>query len=451
MQVNITDFGAAPESLNNAPAIQKAIDAVRTQGGTVVIPRGTFVSGTLWLYSGITLHLDQGAVLKGSTQMGDYPTTGLNHNELGPVKGLLIADHADDLVIEGDGQIDFSGPSFFDFKHANNPQFEKQVDSLPGNLNDEFAVKIMERPTTMVFLWHCTHLTIRDVHFKDAASWDLVLTDCDDVKIEHISISSTQRLPNDDGIHLGSCHNVIIHGCNIVTGDDCIAITGIADWLGESHDIVIDSCLLSSVSAAVRIGYWRSQVRNVQITNCRIHESGRGILIHANNSGYVKDVMISNISYTAKPRAGAWWGRGEAVFILAVPYDIADQMDKPRTHHDVTPNIQGITIHDLHAVAPTGIVMVGENHNITDVHVHHVDLTIIDNRAEAVLGTHLDLSPVQRHIPSPQDTAYWLYAENVDGAVIEDVTLHNALHAPETELQLRTINDKHFAVAFEEV
>lgn len=69
---NIIDFGAKTDTMVvNTKAIQKAIDAC-TAGGTVYIPKGTFVSGALFLKSNMTLHVAEGAVLKGSIDTADY-------------------------------------------------------------------------------------------------------------------------------------------------------------------------------------------------------------------------------------------------------------------------------------------------------------------------------------------------------------------------------------------
>src|SRR4051794_24176330 len=55
-------------------AIQKGIDACAAAGGgTVVLANGRFLSGTLFIKSGVTLRIDEGATLLGSTSPDDYP------------------------------------------------------------------------------------------------------------------------------------------------------------------------------------------------------------------------------------------------------------------------------------------------------------------------------------------------------------------------------------------
>ena len=66
MQYMITDYGAESggKTLCTA-AVQAAIDACAADGGgTVVVPAGMFLIGTVWLKSHVELHLQHGAVLK---------------------------------------------------------------------------------------------------------------------------------------------------------------------------------------------------------------------------------------------------------------------------------------------------------------------------------------------------------------------------------------------------
>ena len=74
MDVNILDFGAISDAVTvNTTAIQNAIDKCsQSGGGRVIIPSGTFISGTIRLKSNVELYLERGSVLKASTDMNDY-------------------------------------------------------------------------------------------------------------------------------------------------------------------------------------------------------------------------------------------------------------------------------------------------------------------------------------------------------------------------------------------
>lgn len=72
---DITDFGASGDGATlNTSAIQAAVDAcAENGGGTVHVPAGVFVSGSIFLKSNIEFHLSPGAVLRGSADLADYP------------------------------------------------------------------------------------------------------------------------------------------------------------------------------------------------------------------------------------------------------------------------------------------------------------------------------------------------------------------------------------------
>ena len=116
--VDITTHGALGDGKTlNTKAIQAAVDQCAAQGGgTVVVPPGTFLSGTVELKSNITVSLSPGAILRGSGNIDDYPPIPFRHNELGQVRSLLWAIGQTDLRITGSGVIDLNDPAFIDFK-----------------------------------------------------------------------------------------------------------------------------------------------------------------------------------------------------------------------------------------------------------------------------------------------------------------------------------------------
>ncbi|MBC8125993.1 MAG: hypothetical protein H8M99_02440, partial [Gloeobacteraceae cyanobacterium ES-bin-144] len=79
---NITTFGARPDGTTlNTVAIQKAVDAAAENGGTVRVPAGTFLTGTIFLKSRVTFDLGAGAILLGSPAIKDYTPVSWGHHE----------------------------------------------------------------------------------------------------------------------------------------------------------------------------------------------------------------------------------------------------------------------------------------------------------------------------------------------------------------------------------
>src|SRR5690349_10133780 len=115
MKALITDFGTVGDGQRvNTKEIQAAVDDCFDEGGgTVVVPAGVFVTGTIELKSHITLHLEQGAVLKGSSDMSDYAPRSFGSYKETP--SLLVAVGQSDIRITGEGEIDQNDAPFMDW------------------------------------------------------------------------------------------------------------------------------------------------------------------------------------------------------------------------------------------------------------------------------------------------------------------------------------------------
>ena len=130
--LNIRDFGAVADGKTvNTKAIQAAVDRAGETGETVLVPGGVFITGTIHL-NGASLHLEPGAVLKGSTNIDDYPAQDFIHNEMGVLRALLINRDHDNVTIDGSGTIDLSGTSFYDTSVMNVPSSRKPNAHTPS-------------------------------------------------------------------------------------------------------------------------------------------------------------------------------------------------------------------------------------------------------------------------------------------------------------------------------
>lgn len=282
----------------------------------------------------------------------------------------------------------------------------------------------------------------------DAACWNVVLNSCKVVKVTGVVIRGNKRLPNDDGIHLCSCKNVIVTGCDIFSGDDCIAITGINDWKEETRNIIVSDCLLSSASAAFRIGYWRSKVSNVKTNNCLIYDTGRGICFNACNSGFVRNITINNLTITNQAKAGKWWGRGEALYFNGISYDLRSQKDHEYDLQDVFPIISDIKIEGLQINSNYPYIFVGENQNIQDVSINSAQVTVENSDNRDIFGHEIDLRPNTKKISVPEDSSYWLYAEQVKNISLSNITVKNNLEGKVKHIEQKVKDSEGVALSF---
>ncbi|CAN5703898.1 glycosyl hydrolase family 28 protein [soil metagenome] len=268
---NIADHGAIGDGKTlNTKSIQATIDICAKKGGTVVIPKGQFLSGSIFLKPGVNLEIQEGGILKGSTDIKDYPksmTRIEGHFEPWPA-ALLNGDKVDHLRITGPGTLDGSGEPFWkDFYHR------RDVDNKTTNLN-------VERPR-LTFIQNSTDVIISGVHYKNSGFWNLHLYRCSFVTIEHCSFIApggakpNDHAPSSDGIDVDCGQDITISKCFFSVGDDCIALKGTkGPFALQDKDsppverIHILDCIFEEGGGIVTCGSEATIVRDVNVERC---------------------------------------------------------------------------------------------------------------------------------------------------------------------------------------
>ncbi|MBN2088307.1 hypothetical protein JW964_01780, partial [candidate division KSB1 bacterium] len=291
----VTDFGAIPDNQTvNTALIQQAIDSCAANGGgTVDVPSGTFITGTIELKSNVNLYLESGAELKGSPDLADYRAyqrDGFDATHY----GIIYAHRAQNVSITGQGAINGNEELFFDWQQAKKiewggTQFTRQKEqyrAVASGIGDG-PVAPKARPRQMVIFSECVNVLVRDVQLIKSPFWTLHFADCDGVIASGLKIWASLETPNSDGLDITSCNNVMVSDCDIRTGDDAIAITGYAyhfelpgyhNLRHPADNITITNCNLQSRSSGIRIGFMdQNTIRNIHITNINITNSNRGI------------------------------------------------------------------------------------------------------------------------------------------------------------------------------
>jgi hypothetical protein len=265
----ITDYGAMADGTTlNTAFIQKAIDAATAAGGGVLeIPKGTFLSGSIFLKPGVELYLDEGAVLLGSQNIEDYveQTTRIEgHFQVWRV-ALVNATNMDRVRIGGAGQLNGNGaPYWAAFRAARGA----------ANLD-------VPRPR-LVFIDRCQNVRVENISLQDSGFWNLHLYHCSDVHIVGLSINAPAGSPSTDGIDVDSCQNLTIQKCEISNNDDDIAIKGSkgphADLDTDSppdDNILIEDCTIGNGNGLLTLGSEATVVRNVLVRNCTINGNAK--------------------------------------------------------------------------------------------------------------------------------------------------------------------------------
>ena len=221
-RLDVLEHGAVGDGKTlNTKSIQAAIDeCARLGGGTVVVPKGIFLSGALFLKPWVNLELRDGAVLRGSTNIEDYPKTVTRiEGHLEPWRAALInGDKVDHLRITGPGTLDGSGAPFWREFYR-----RRKADPKTTNLN-------VERPR-LALIQNSKDVQILGVNFKDSGFWNLHLYRCQEVLVGNCSFRALHgpvpdHAPSSDGIDVDSSQDVTVSNCFFSVGDDCIALKG---------------------------------------------------------------------------------------------------------------------------------------------------------------------------------------------------------------------------------
>ena len=300
----ITDFGAKGDGVSlDTTAIQQAIDTCsKSGGGRVVVPAGTWKTGTIWFRDHVELHLRQGARLLGSENLADYNKDDAyeqNYWEL--VEGwcgkhLVLAIEVEDIALTGEGTIDGNGRAFFDPKPPDRPN---SVCWRQGGANSR---KGIYRPGTTITVIECKDVRIRDVKLVDMTSWSCSIQGCDNVQVRGVRIKNPAWHLNTDGISIdASCH-VEISDCDIDTGDDCFAIrcqnNHIKQKTKACEYVTIANCNCRGNACGIRVGVGSGgAVRHLLVSNVNFHQVGRGLAVQANYWDYEKGVDLEDIRF----------------------------------------------------------------------------------------------------------------------------------------------------------
>ncbi len=417
--ISILDFGAVGDGkFMNTQAFARAIEAAKQTSQAIVVPTGVFLTVTINL-RGVSVHLEQGAVIKGSTDLQDYPEQDYYHNEMGYLRALIINRDADHVSITGQGTIDLSGRAFYDTSVMNVPPTKVP---MTKSQVAECTYPIGKRPGQCIFFHNSKNITVSGITIIDAPCWTLSFHECENVKVTGLTIDTDLNVPNDDGIHLCSCKGVMISDCHISSGDDCIALSCITNWDKPCEDVVITNCVLRSCSKAIVIGYIYSVIRNVTISNCIIKESNRGLCIMCNDAcALVENVHISNLIVDTRIRAGNWWGNGEPIFMMALRHDEhLPASQKPNRTTDCA--IRNIQINGVTCMGENAIGIVGCGDNIRQVSLRNIDYTRKPSQNLPLKGPGLDLAPSNVNVEVPMDCG--VFISGTGGVILENVNTH---------------------------
>jgi len=274
----ITDFGAKGDGKTLATeALQAAIDAChKDQGGTVLVPAGVFVIGTVQMKSNVTLQIAASGTLLGSSNGTHYrpaaeiPLHGDATLEDGNV-GLIFAVDAENITVTGPGTINGQGG-----------QFRSPSRGVPPPSGRGGA----DRPYQLLF-HRCKNLRVRDLSLVAGAFHSVRVIQSQFVWMDGLRIHNRVN-GNNDGFHFISSEHVHVANCDVQSQDDACAL------FGSCRFVTVTNCTFSTRWSVFRFGGGNPE--NITISNCIIYQTyGCPIKMHFGPTSRVQNILFSNL------------------------------------------------------------------------------------------------------------------------------------------------------------
>jgi len=260
--VSVKDFGAVGDGVvDDTVAIQAAIDS----SNTVLIPDdGVYICKNLNLKSNLNIILN--GILRIPNNAGSIGDNATMFNTSGA---------APTFDVNGD-------PSGFAFENITITG-TGTIDGNSGNLADRFdAGGSVQFYGHLVTMSSVRNLVVKNISIVDASGFALAINNCRDVVVGSCKIltgphragnSNYFNGRNQDGLHTVNCHNVIIEGNLIESGDDAINIE------------------------STSVGHTNATSRNVVVAHNTLHQN----MGNANRDGSATDYRITAFNFKVDP------------------------------------------------------------------------------------------------------------------------------------------------------
>ncbi len=277
------DFGAVGDGcMLNTAAIQAAIDAAALAGGRVVFAPGVYLTGAIFLKSGVTLQLDRGVTLLGSQALADYPLmpTRIAGIEMVWPAALVNVCAQQSVSITGEGCIDGDGQVFWDSYWL----LRRRYEPLGLRWASDYDA---QRPRLLQIYESFDVQVGGGLLLRRAGFWGLHICYSEQVTVDGIVIRNNgdegQRGPSTDGIDIDSSRHVLVQNADIAANDDALVLKAGRDADGLR---VAECC------------------EHIVIRDCIVREGAAGITFGSECSGGFRDIEVSGIEVHAPVPVG---------------------------------------------------------------------------------------------------------------------------------------------------
>jgi polygalacturonase len=303
-------FGAVADTLHaSTAAIQRAIDAAAAAGGGVVsFQPGGYVTGAIFLKSGVTLKVDEGVTLFGSQNDADYPRrpTRIAGIEMTWPTALINVDGQKNVRITGRGTIDGRGKKWWDKYWS----MRREVYEPRGL---RWAVDYDAERVRLMVVTNSSDISIENLNLRRSGFWTVQLLYSDHVTVDGVKIGDNEG-PSTDGVDIDSSRWILVQNTEISNNDDTICLKAGRDADGlrvnrPTEYVVVRDNYATRGAGIFTIGSETSgSIRHVVAIHNRAKGTKNGIIFKSakTRGGTVEDVLIRDVVLDSVPTAFAF-------------------------------------------------------------------------------------------------------------------------------------------------
>lgn len=302
-QYKITDYGVANDStFVQTLKIQAVIDkAAREGGGVILIPKGTYLSGSLFFKPKTHLYLEEGAVLKGSDDISNFSIvdTRVEGQSLKYFAALVNADKVDGFTISGKGTINGNG-----LRYWKSFWLRRKVNPKCTNM-DELRPRL-------VYISNSNDIQLSGVRLINSPFWTTHLYRCNNAKLLNLHIfapAAPVKAPSSDAVDVDACNNVLIKNCYMSVNDDAVALKGgKGPWAdkapenGGNTNVIIEDCVYGFCHSGLTCGSESIYNRNIILRRCKISNAARllWLKMRPDTPQHYEYILVEDITGDAK-------------------------------------------------------------------------------------------------------------------------------------------------------
>ena len=368
---NVKSYGAKGDGRHlDHLAINKAIaDCAKAGGGTVYLPAGTYLSGSIHLQSNINLFIDAGAIILGAPPklkaydpaevFPDYAYQDGGHTYFH--NSLIWGEHLSNVSITGRGKIEGGGLSSKDHEDKGSP-----TGGSIGTGDKAIAIKLS------------SNILIRDVTIFHGGHFAILLTGCNIVSLDNLIIDT-----NGDGMDIDCCTNTTVSNCRVNSPNDDAICPKSSYALNRpllTENLSIVNCqvsgfkegtLLDGTMVPAKVGWSSGRIkfgtesnggfRNCVVSNCTFR-SCNGLALEEVDGGIMDNIIVSNITMmdvvhypiyvtlgrrNRGPKATTRMGTVQNILIGNITVTVADSLSGIQLTGTPGYPVQNIRLHDI--------------------------------------------------------------------------------------------------------